>query len=802
MAARPTVVVGGGIAGASVAYHLAARGRPVALLEQAVVGGGTTHHAAGMVARIRPSRLLTDLTVASAELYARLEAETGVPTGWRRCGSLMLARTEERLVSLRRLANLGRLWAIAVDELTPVECEAFWPGIRTDDLVGGLWIPDDGKVDPLATARSLAEGARRHGADVREDARVVRLVRSGSRITGVELEAGVIEADQVVLAAGMWSRDLAATVGVAVPLHAVEHHYVHLGPVPGCHDGLPCMRDYDAGLYFRPDGDGLWLGAFQERSRPWVEHPPGEFSMALLEPDRPAFERPLRDGVHRLPALGGAPEIRFVNGPESFTADDLAFLGAPAGTEGLLVLAGYNSFGIALSGGAGELVARWVEADRRPRDQWILDPTRMLPFQDAPAYLQARTAETLGIAYEMPWPNRQLETARGVRRSPWHERWLERGAVLGQRAGWERPLWFARDGRPPRLAYGWGRTPAFADVAVEARAARQGIAVFDQTSFAKLEIRGPDATAALGWLCTADMDVPVGRVVYTAMCDEDGRFLSDLTFTRLADDAWLAVTAAAQQVHDLDVIRRGLAGRRAEVVDVTSGLGTLGLMGPGSRDVLAAVTGEDLAATAFPFLHARRLPIGPVVALALRVSYVGELGYELHVPTEQAAALWEVLAPALDAAGAEPAGYVAMDALRLEKGFGAWGTDLSADDTVLEAGMGFLCAWDKPGGFRGREALLAQRAAGIGRRLVTVTLDDPEPVLWGGEVLLRDGRPVADLTSGGYGHTIRAGIGMAYVPWDGGVAAGMWAVDTGSALVPARVHVRAPWDPGGARLRG
>lgn len=802
------VVVGGGIAGASVAYHLAGLGwRDVVLVEQAVIGGGTTHHAAGMVARLRPSRVLTAMTEASARLYAALEAETGVPTGWNACGSLLLARTHERLVSLRRLAALGRLWGIESEELGPADCARHWPGIRTEDLAGGLWVPGDGKVDPLATARSLAEGARRRGVDVREGARVRRLIRRGDRIVGVETEAGAIEAEHVVLAAGMWSRQLGATADVAVPLHAVEHHYLHVGPVEGVHDGLPCMRDYDAGLYFRPDGDGLWLGAFQRRSRPWHEIAPDDFSMRLLEPDREAFAEPLRAGRHRLPVLERAPEVRFVNGPESFTADDQYFMGPPAGVDGLSLLCGYNSFGIAQSGGAGATLARWIADGRAPGDHWIVDATRILPFQDAGPYLAERTSETLGIAYEMPWPNRQLETARGMRRSPLHDRHLAMGAVMGQRAGWERALWYAREGRPAELTYGWGRTTGFEDVAVECRAARETVAVFDQTSFASYEVRGPDACEALGRLCTADVDVAVGRVVYTALCDERGTFLSDLTVTRLAPDAYHVVTAAAQQAHDADVIRRGLAAARAELVDTTSGWGVLGVMGPRSRDVLATLTTADLSSDAFPFLAARRIAVGPVVALALRVSYVGELGWELHVPTEQLPALWEALEPALRAIGGEPAGYAAMDALRLEKGFGAWGADLSPDDTVLEAGMGFVCAWDKPGGFRGREALLAQRDAGLRRRLVTFVLDDPEPVLWGGEVVLRDGRPVGYLTSGAYGHSLGGGVGMGYVARDDGPADRPWllgagyTIDTGDGVVPATAHVRAPWDPTGARLR-
>jgi 4-methylaminobutanoate oxidase (formaldehyde-forming) len=760
-----------------------------------------------MIARIRPTKLLTDITVASANLYARLEAETGVGTGWRRCGSLLLARTPERMVSLRRTAAIGRLWGVDAEEIAPADCERLWPGIRVDDLRGGVWVPDDGKVDPLATARALAAGARLHGATVLEGVPVVRLRRDGDRITGVETATGSIDAEQVVIAAGMWSRDLAATVGVAVPLHAVEHHYLHLGPVDGCSDDLPCMRDYDAGLYFRPDGEGLWLGAFQRRSTPWLEHPPPEFSMRLLDPDWTAFERPLAEGRHRLPALAGAPTVRFVNGPESFTPDDQYYLGPPAGVDGLFLACGFNSFGIAQSGGLGEVAARWLIDHRAPRDAWIVDATRIQPFQDAPRYLRERVAETLGVAYDMPWPGLEPETARGMRQSPLHATWAARGACFGQRAGWERPLWFARDGRAAEMRYAWERTASFADWAIEHQAARERVAIFDQTSFASFEVEGPEACSGLQAIASADIDVPVGRVVYTALLGHRGTFESDLTIARLAADRFYLVTAAVQQVHDHDLLRRGLAGRQAEIRDVTSATGVLGIMGPGSRDLLAELTAADLSREAMPFLSAGPLDVGPVRALALRVSFVGELGFELHAPIEKLLRLWAAIEPAATRIGAEPAGFQAMNSLRLEKAFGAWGVDLSPDDTPLEAGMGFICAWSKPGGFRGREALLAQRERGVARRLATLVLDDPEPLLFGGEVVLRDGRPAGHLTSGSYGHTLGAALGMGYLarrdgPADAAwISAGRYQVDTGSGIVPATVHLRPPYDAAGERLR-
>jgi 4-methylaminobutanoate oxidase (formaldehyde-forming) len=457
----------------------------------------------------------------------------------------------------------------------------------------------------------------------------------------------------------------------------------------------------------------------------------------------------------------------------------------------------------------GELAARWLIDRHAPRDAWIVDGQRILPFQDATPYLRERVAETLGIAYDMPWPTLELQTSRDVRRSPLHDRWTDAGAVFGHRAGWERPLWFARDRRRRSLVHGWGRSAWFRDWEIEHRAARERVALFDLTSFAKFEVRGPGACTALQRLASADVDVPVGRIAYTALLNERGTFESDLTIARLAEDRFYVVTAAAQQAHDGELLRRGLADHDAVLEDVTPAVGVLGVMGPRSRDLLAGLVRTDLSSEVLPFLGMQAIDIGPVRARVMRVSYVGELGYELHLPIDQLAGLWDVLGPAARAAGAVNAGFSALNSLRLEKAFGAWGVDLSPDDTPLEAGMSFVCAWDKPGGFRGRDALLAQRERGVRRRLVAFVLDDPEPLLWGGEVVLRDGQPLTYLTSGSYGHTLGAGVGLGYVARDrdeaidrAWIEGGRYEVDTGSGRYAATPHVRAPVDPDGLRLRG
>jgi 4-methylaminobutanoate oxidase (formaldehyde-forming) len=804
------VVVGGGIAGTSVAYHLAKAGwTDVVVFEQNAAGGGTTWHAAGMVARIRAAPILSSITIASARLYASLEAETGVSPDWVGCGSLLLARTTDRLISLRRLAATARTVGIESAEVSPDEAGRLWPGIRTDDLAGAWWVPGDGKVNPGQTAAALAEGARRAGARVLEGVRVERLVQSGGLVTGVETAEGSISAEWVVLAAGMWSRHLAAEVGVSVPLHPVEHHYVDYGPVDGASDDLPCMRDYDGATYFRPDGDGVWLGAFGERSVPWTsDRPPAGFWFRLLDPDWETFAPALTEGRRRLPALDMAPVRRFVNGPESFTPDGQYLLGPAAEVEGLFLLCGFNSFGIAQSGGAGDMAARWLVEGSPPADLWIVDPSRFGPWQSSPGYLRERVPEMLANAYAMAWPNREPVSARGVRRSPLHDRLDAEGAAFGARAGWERPLSFAREGRLPLLAYSWDRTASFADWEREHRAARESVALFDQTSFAKYMVTGADTAAVLGRLCSADVDVPGGTVVYTAMLDERGRFMSDLTVTRLREDAYYVVTAAAQQWHDAAWIRRGIGDARAELRDVTSAFAVIGLHGPLAREVLAPLVEGDLSPAAFPFLAARWITVGAAQALAMRVSYVGELGFELHGSSEHAAAVFDLLRPAVEAAGGVLAGFTAMNSLRLEKAFGAWGLDLSTEDTPLEAGMGFIVDPEKPIDFLGRDVCLRQLEEGVRRRLLTFVLDDPDPLLWGGEPILRDGAAAGYLTSGSYGHTVAAGVGMGYVRTPDAslidertIADGPYEIEIAGRRVPARTFPRAPYDPGHGRMR-
>jgi 4-methylaminobutanoate oxidase (formaldehyde-forming) len=805
------VIVGGGIVGCSAAYHLAKAGwRDILLLEQNRIAGGTTWHAAGMVTRFRASRSLAVLNDDSARLYANLPAETGLDTGWKRVGSLLLARTPDRVTQIRRTTALVKLFGIDSHEIATAEAARHWPGLRTDDLAGAFFLPDDGRVEPAETARALAKGAELHGTMLCEGVRVLGLTWDGARATGVTTDAGDIVADHVLLCTGMWTRQLGLDAGLDVPLYPVEHHYVETALIPGLPDELPCTRDYDGGIYFRVAGDRIRFGAFQHDTKPLAtSRVPDDFSFRLFEPDWERFAPALREAKHRLPSLETTPLHRFVNGPESFTPDGTFLLGPIAGRDGLFVAAGFNSFGIAGAGGAGWAIAEWIREGEAPFDLWEVDPRRFGPAMNDADFLRQRVPEVLGHHYATAWPGYEFATGRDLRRSPVHERTAARGACFGQRFGWERPLWYARDGRPPILDYSFGRPSWFADWAEEHRAARERVALFDQSSFGKYLVTGPDARGLLNWLCGNDVDVPPNRIVYTGMFNARGTFASDLTVVRLAAESFLVITSAAQTAHDLDWIDRQARcrGARVTLTDASATSGVLGLMGPRARDLLQSLTDSDLSHDAFSFGTVRQIEVGGCPVLAARITYVGELGWELHIPADQTAEVFDRLVAAGEPFGLTLAGTTAQNSLRLEKGYVSWGHDVSPDDTPLEAGLGFAVAWDKAGGFLGRDALLRQKAAGLRRRLVTFVLADSGPVLWGGEPILRDGQPAGYTTSGSYAHTLGAAIGMGYVSADvpvtaAWIASGRYEIDVAGERFVAVPHLRAPYDPERRRTLG
>ncbi|MFN8494770.1 MAG: FAD-dependent oxidoreductase [Caldilineaceae bacterium] len=803
LATAQVVIIGGGIVGCSVAYHLAKLGwRDIVLLEQAKLSGGTTWHAAGLVGRLRTSNSMTQINKYSAELYAQLEAETGVPIEWRQCGSFMVAQNQERMTQLRRTAAMAKLFDVHIEVIGPKEIQQLWPLLRTDDLIGGIWSPGDGRLNPGQTALALAQGARNHGVTILEGVEVLNLLQKEGRATGVETALGVIQSEFVVLCGGMWTRRLALRAGVNIPVYPVEHHYIVSEPIEGAHPDLPVGRDPDDTLYFRPEDNAVVLGAFQAYSKPWLVDPiPNNFSFQLLEDDWPKFAEPLKAGNHRIPALATTKFVKFTNGPESFTPDNNFIIGETPELAHCLVAAGFNSAGIACAGGAGKVLAEWIVGGEAPMDLWSVDIRRFTPQQNNRTFLRARVAEVLGLHYQMAWPNREMETARGIRKTPLYDRLAAAGACFGQKLGWERPNWFAPPGVKLETVYSFGRQNWFDYVAAECKATRENVAMFDQSTFAKYLLKGRDAVAVLQRLFANNVDVAPGKVVYTAMLNERGTFESDLTVVRLAQDEFYIITSTGQATRDFEWIRRHIpADAHAELSDVSSAYGVLGVMGPNARTLLSKVTDADLSNAAFPFGTAQTISIGMSEVRAVRITYVGELGWELHTPMECLADVYDTLWVAGHELGLVNAGNYAINALRLEKGYLAWGADLSTDETPLEAGLGFAVAWEKPVDFLGREALRQQQGSKLRKRMAFFVLQDPAAVLWGNEPIWRDGELVGYTSSGAYAYTLGGAIGAGYVKNPAGVEqafvlSGQYEIETNGHRVPAKVYLRSPYDP-------
>ena len=802
------VIIGGGIIGCSVAYHLTQLGwTDVVLLEQGQLSGGTTWHAAGLVGQLRSHANMTGLIRYSTELYAGLEAETGLSTGWKNCGSLAVARTDDRMTVLKRTAAAARAQGVAVDVISAREAGDLWPVMETGDLKGAVWLPGDGKANPTDLTQSLAKGARNRGARIVERVRVTGILVRDGRACGVETDQGSITAEIVVNCAGQWARKVGRMCGVAVPLHSAEHMYIVTGRIEGVDPGLPVLRDPDGFIYFKEEVGGLVMGGFEPVAKPWgMDGIPDDFVFSLLPDDWDQFEPLMENALIRVPQLGQAEVKKFYNGPESFTPDNNFILGEAPELKGFFVGAGFNSMGIASAGGAGRALAEWIVNGAPTMDLWPVDIRRFAPFNNNSAWLHDRVKETLGLHYAMPWPNRELDTARPLRRSPVYPLLKAKGASFGSRLGWERANWFAGPGGRTETDYGFGRQNWHGTVAAEVKATRERVAVFDQTSFGKLLVQGRDAAQALDRLCGARVDVTPGRSVYTGMFNPRGGYESDLTVLRLDRDRFLLVTGSAQAERDRDWITRNLPeDARVCVTDMTSAWAVLAVMGPLSRALLSRITPADLSNEAFPFATHRQIDLGYGTGIANRMTYVGELGWELIVPTEFAAGIYEALFDRGAGLGVADAGYYALDSMRLEKGFRAWSRELTPDITPAEAGLMFAVAADKPG-FIGREAIMAARAGTPRRRIVQVTLDDDSPMLWGGEALLRDGRPVGELRSAAYGHTLGRSVGLAMVGHEGGVSrdfldTGRWEVDLAGTRHAATLHLKAAYDPRAERVR-
>ena len=758
------IIIGGGIAGCSTAYHLALMGKKdVLLLEQGTLTCGTTWHAAGLVGQMRPNRNMTRMSKYGIELYSTLEAETGIATGWKQCGSVNVAKTSERMQVYRKQAAMARSFGVDVDIISPQQAGELYPILRTDDLQGALWIPGDGKANPADLTMSLAKGARNRGVKMVENIEVTGILTEHGNVVGVRTAQGDVRCETVVNCAGQWARQLGRLAGVNVPLFSAEHFYIVTDTIAGVHPMLPVMRDPDGFIYYKEEVGGLVMGGFEPKAKPWKMDPiPSTFQFQLLDEDWDQFEILMNNAIHRTPCLETAPVKMLLNGPESFTPDGNFILGEAPELRNFFVCAGFNSAGIANSGGAGKLIAEWIVEGAAQSDLWDVDIRRFGGFTANRRALSARTGETLGLHYAMRWPRQELETARPLRTSPLYDILTAKGAVFGSKNGWERANYF----RPADIApaeYGLGR-PGWLDwVIEEQRATREAVALYDQTSFSKLLLQGRDVIAVLQRLCANDIDIPIDKMVYTALLNERGGFESDLTVMRLAQDRFLIITGSAQSTRDMDWINRNTGHDEvATLTDVSAQFCVLSLMGPRARELLTRVSADDLSNENLKFSWTREIDIGFARVRAARMSYVGGPGFELYVPVEMARHVYLALMEAGQDLGIHDAGYYALDALRIEAGRRAWGAELGPDENPFEAGLAYAVNLNKPAEFIGKQALISAKMQPLRKKLITVVLDSPHAYAWGGEGIVIDGETVGELTSVGWSPKANACVGMGY----------------------------------------
>ena len=803
------VIIGGGIVGCSTAYHLGKLGwKDTVLLERHKLSSGSTFHAAGLVGQLRTSANITQLLGHSVALYNTLEAETGLATGWKMNGGLRLACNAARWTELRRQATTAHSFGLEMHLLSPQEARDLWPLMDISDLVGAAFLPTDGQVNPSDITQSLAKGARMRGVRILEDTRVLGIELDRGRVRAVLTEHGRIECEVVVNCAGQWAREVGQMAGVNVPLVSVQHQYLITEAIPGITRDLPTLRDPDRLTYYKEEVGGLVMGGYEPNPIPWAVDgiAPG-FNFQLLQPDWEHFQPILDLAMARVPALENAGIKELLNGPESFTPDGNFILGQAPGVGGFFVGAGFNAFGIASGGGAGKVLAEWIVGGEAPFDVWPVDIRRFgAPHADVD-WVRARTLELYGKHYTIAWPNEEHHSGRPLRRSPLYDRLRAQGAVFGEKLGWERPNWFAAEGEEAKDEYSFERPNWFPAVAREHQATRERVALFDQTSFAKFEMIGKDAEAALDWICANDTAKPVGSLVYTQMLNARGGIECDLTVARLAPERYYLVTGTGFATHDFDWISRNIPqGLDAKLVDVTSAHAVLALMGPRARDVLQTITRDDVSNAGFPFGQCRRISVAGAPLLALRVTYVGELGWELHVPMEFAATLYDALMQAGAAHGIANAGYRAIETLRLEKAYRAWGSDIGPDYSPLEAGLRWAVKFKSGKPFLGREALLAQREGKLKRQMCGFSVDRTDVVLLGRETLYRDGVRVGWLSSGGCAHSLGRAVGYGYVRWAEGLdrdwlLAGSYELEVASERIPCAIFLAPPYDPGMERIK-
>ena len=804
------VIIGGGVIGCSVAYHLTKLGwEDVVLLERKQLTSGTTWHAAGLIAQLRATANMTKLAKYSQELYGGLEEETGVATGFKRVGSITVALTEERREEIYRQAAMARAFGVEVEEISNERVQEMYPHLNLEGVVGAVYLPLDGQGDPANIALALAKGARQRGGLIKERVKVTGMAKDGSRVTGVDWtdedgNSGHIEADVVVNCGGMWGHEVGRMAGVNVPLQACEHFYIVTEAIEGLTQ-LPVLRVPDEHAYYKEDAGKFLLGAFEPESKPWaVDGIPDDFEFDQLQEDFDHFEPILEKAIERMPLLAEAGIHTFFNGPESFTPDDAYHLGLAPEMDNFWVAAGFNSIGIQSAGGAGMALAAWMDTGEKPFDLGDVDISRMQPFQGNKRYLEARSKETLGLLYADHFPFRQKATARGVRRTPFHQHLLDQGAVMGEIAGWERANWFANEGQKPEYEYSWKRQNFFDNVAAEHNSVRNNVGMYDMTSFGKLRVEGRDAMAFMNYIGGGDYDVPVGKIVYTQFLNSKAGIEADVTVTRIEENCYLVVTPAATRLADQTWMRRNQGDFNVVITDVTAGEGVLAVMGPNARKLLQAVSPNDFSNDVNPFGTAQEIELGMGLARVHRVTYVGELGWEIYMPSDMAGHMFETLHEAGQDMGLKLCGMHMMDTCRMEKGFRHFGHDITSEDHVLEAGLGFAVKTDKPN-FIGRDAVLAKRETGLEQRLVQFKLTDAEPLLYHNEPILRDGENVGYLSSGGYGHHVGAAIGMGYVPCKGESVAELLAssfeIDVMGTRVKAQAQLKPFYDPKSERVK-
>jgi 4-methylaminobutanoate oxidase (formaldehyde-forming) len=807
------VIIGGGIVGNSIAYHLGKIGiTNTVVLERKQLTSGTTWHAAGLVGQLRASKNLTELAKYTTGLFEGLEKETGQATGFKQNGSISIALTDGRMEELLRGASMAKCFGLAVDVVSTAEIKERVPHYNMDGVKGGVFLPKDGQVNPIDVTQALASGARSRGAKIFENTKVTRILVEKCRAVGVETTEGTIMADKVVIASGMWSRELGRSIGVNIPLHACEHFYIVSEPIAELPRNMPVVRLLDECTYYKEDAGKLMVGAFEPKAKAWggggIDD---EHAFVTLPEDMDHFEPILTSAINRVPLLETAGIQLFFNGPESFSPDNRYYLGEAPEVKNCYVATGFNSIGIQSSGGAGLVLSQWIKNGYPPMDVNGMDIRRIHPFQSVRSYVGERVTETLGLLYAMHWPYRQAETARGVRRSPIYEQTKKLGAVFGEVNGWERPNWYARDGVKPEYEYSYGRQNWFPCADYEAKQLMTKCVFFDQSSFAKYSVEGRDACKVLNNISANNVDVEPGRIVYTQWCNERGGIEADLTVTRLDEGKFLVVTGAVPQVRDMAWLKRNTPeNAHCIATDITSGLPMIAVMGPNSRALLQKLSGADLSNAAFPFGTSKEIEIGFARVRASRITYVGELGWELYIPTEFVAHVFERLIAAGAEFGLTPAGMHTMNNCRTEKAYRHWGHDMSDEETPIEAGLGFAIAWDKKGGFIGREALLKQKALPVHpKRMVCIALEDSStaaPMMYHEEPIYRNGVIVGSTTSGAWGHRVNLSLGMGYVSNDGGVTkdwldSGKWEVELAWKRYSAKVQLQSFYDPKGERIK-